>query len=79
MGDFRLNNNNNKKHMTIQLDQTIIGKKFTAFDPNNEYVCVGFAQNNTLLVLGALNDVTNNRFNIMSFKLSEVKFLGQMP
>ena len=63
---------------SIQIDPTLIGKKFTAMDPNIEYICVGFAQNETFLVFGAVNDSVNNRFNIKSIKLTDVKFLGQM-
>ena len=64
---------------TMEL-QNIIGKTF--FTPNKpgngneEYVCVGFAQNDTFLVFGALNDITNNRCTLQSFKLTEVKFKG---
>ena len=54
----------------------VIGKKFVV-NGTDEYVCVGYAQNETLLVLGAFNDVTNNRFTVKSFKLTDAKFIGQ--
>lgn len=59
------------------LDPTLLGKKFTVNDPTIEYVCVGYAQNETFVVFGALNDVTNNRFGVRSFKLTDIKFIGQ--
>jgi len=61
----------------IQLDPKLIGAKFTVNDPAIEYVCMGFAQNETFIVFGAHNDVTNNRFTIRSFKLTDAKFVGQ--
>jgi hypothetical protein len=57
---------------------TIVGKKFVMNDPAIEYVCVGYGQNDTFLIFGAANDVTNNRFTLKSFKFSEVKFIGQI-
>ena len=63
----------------VQLDPTLIGKKFTAMDPNIEYTCVGFGQNETFLVFGAHNDVPNNRFKIKSIKMSDANFIGLMP
>lgn len=53
---------------------TIIGKTFTATDPNTEYECVGYAANETFLVVGKLNDTVNNRFTLKTFKLQDVKF-----
>ena len=65
---------------TIQLDQSLIGRKFLKLDPAIEYVCVGFAQNETFIIFGALNDITTTtKFAIKSFKLNDVTFLGQYP
>lgn len=65
---------------SIQLDESLIGRKFSKSDPNIEYVCTGFAQNETFIVFGALNDPTTTlKFTIKSFKLNEVTFSGQYP
>lgn len=62
----------------MKLDK-LIGFQFTApTDPNVKYICVGYAQNNTFCVFGAVNDVTNNRFTVKSFKITEVTFIGQV-
>lgn len=66
---------------TILLDPTLLGKTFTVPNtpgsgPCPEYKIVGYAQNETFVVFGALNDTVNNRFDIKSFKLTEVKFKG---
>lgn len=58
----------------MYLDPTIIGKTFHVTDPNIRYRCVGYAQNETFVVLGAAQDVPNNRSKISSFKLTEVTF-----
>jgi len=60
------------------LDPTaVINKKFTVNDPAVEYTCIGYSQNETFIVFGASNDVTNNRFSVKSFKLTDAKFVGQ--
>ena len=56
----------------------IVGKKFTAFDPKTEYICLGYGETGTSIIVGAINDTVNNRFEIKTFKLSEVKFFGQL-
>jgi len=58
--------------------ELLVGKKFTGMDPNIEYTCVGYAQNETFIIFGATNDVTNNRFTVRSFKVTEARFLGQV-
>jgi len=63
----------------MQLDSSIIGKKFEIHDPAIEYTCVGWAKNDTFIIFGAYNDIPNNRFTIKSFKLSDAKFKGVMP
>lgn len=64
----------------INISPDLIGKKFTTSkDPSVEYICVGYACNTTFLVIGALNDSVNNRFTLESVKLSDAKFIGQMP
>jgi len=62
----------------MQLDK-LIGFQFTVpADPTVKYTCVGYAQNNTFCVFGAVNDTPNNRFKVQSFKITEVTFLGQI-
>lgn len=63
----------NNKNMNIE---NISGKSFTVNDPTVEYVYTGFAQNETFIVFGALNDTVNNRFTVKSFKLTDAKFKG---
>ena len=58
--------------------KTIVGKKFTALDPNTEYTCVGYGQNETFLVIGSNFDAPNNRSTLKTFKLSDVKFKGDI-
>lgn len=53
----------------------IIGKTFTANDPNIEYECVGYAANETFLVVGKHLDIVNNRFTLKTFKIQDVKFM----
>lgn len=53
----------------------IIGKTFTANDPNIEYECVGYAANETFLVVGKHMDTVNNRFTLKTFKIQDVKFM----
>jgi hypothetical protein len=65
------------------LDPSLIGQLFTVPNtpgsgPLPEYRMVGFAQNDTFLIMGALNDTVNNRFEIISFKMKDVKFKGQV-
>ena len=60
------------------IDATIIGKKFTAFDPNAEWTCIGYCCNETFLLVGTSFDAPNNRSTIKTFKLSEVKFKGEL-
>lgn len=55
----------------------IVGKSFTALDPNQEYVCVGYGQNETFLIVGSSFDSANNRSTLKTFKLSDVKFKGE--
>jgi len=58
--------------------KAIVGKKFTALDPNLEYECVGYAANETFLVIGSNFDSQNNRSTLKTFKLSDVKFKGEV-
>jgi hypothetical protein len=60
----------------MQLDK-VIGQTFTINnDSTTEYICVGYAQNDTFVIFGAFNDITNNRYTIKSFKLADAKFKG---
>ena len=56
----------------------IIGKTFTAFDPKIEYTCLGYGQNDTFLLVGSWYDAPNDRTHLKTFKLSDVKFKGQL-
>lgn len=65
--------------MSIYIEpNAFIGKKFTANDPNLEYECVGYAANETFLVIGSQLDSANNRSTLKTFKLSDVKFKGEI-
>ena len=59
-------------------DSSIIGQTFNAFDPTIDYTCIGYGQNDTLIIIGTNFDTVNNRSSVKSFKLSEVKFKGQL-
>jgi len=61
----------------LQINEKLIGQTFTALDPNLEYTCVGFANTQTLLIIGADNDTVNNRFKLKTFKITDVTFKGQ--
>lgn len=54
----------------------IVGKTFTVSGDvtNTEYTCVGYAANETFLVVGKYTDTVNNRFSLKTFKFQEVKF-----
>lgn len=56
--------------------KAIEGLKFTALDPNTEYTCVGYASNETFLIVGAHWDQASNRTTLKTFKLQDVKFMG---
>jgi hypothetical protein len=57
----------------------IIGEKFTTqLDANSEYTCVGYASNDTFLVVGAFWDQPNNRTSLKTFKFQDVKFKGDL-
>jgi len=61
------------------LNQSFIGTKFvTLTDPNTEYVCQGYGDNGTLLIIGTKYDSVNNRTTIKTFKLTDVVFLGKI-
>lgn len=59
-------------------DAAIVGKKFTAFDPNTEWTCLGYGCNDTFLIVGSNFDSTNNRTTVKTFKMSDVKFHGDL-
>jgi len=64
---------------TIQVAGIPVGTPFTALDPNQEYTYLGVAANETFLIVGAQFDSTNNRSTVKTFKLSDVKFKGEIP
>lgn len=64
--------------MLLLSEKAIIGQKFTALDPKVEYTCVGYAQNDTCLVVGALFDSVNNRTELKTIKMTDAKFKGDL-
>lgn len=64
---------------TIQIDGIPVGTPFTALDPNAEYQYLGVAANETFLIVGSQFDSVNNRSIVKTFKLSDVKFKGELP
>lgn len=58
--------------------KAIEGKKFTVNDPTIEYLCIGYAQNSTELIVGSYFDSVNNRSEIHTFKIKEIKFKGEI-
>lgn len=59
-------------------EAAIVGQTFTAFDPNAEWTCIGYACNDTFLIVGTNFDSTNNRSTVKTFKFQDVKFKGQL-
>ncbi len=59
-------------------DSSIVGKTFYGNDPKCEYTCIGYADNGTLLIIGAYFDSVNNRSKLKTFKLTDVTFKGQV-
>ena len=64
--------------MLFIAEKAIVGKTFTAQDPKIEYTCVGYAQNDTCLVVGALFDSVNNRTELKTIKMTDAKFKGDI-
>jgi hypothetical protein len=56
----------------LQIDPTLIGRKFYSHDPNTVYICRGVVISGTLLVIGELTDGTYSR--LTTHKLTDVKF-----
>lgn len=57
----------------------IVGEKFdTQLDPKTDYTCVGYASNDTFLVVGAYFDQANNRTALKTFKFQDVRFKGNL-
>jgi len=68
----------------VHINETaIIGASFQvqvqAFDPNVTWTCIGYAANDTFLLVGISFDAPNNRSIIRTFKFQDVKFLGKLP
>lgn len=61
-------------------EAAIVGQTFTTPGDvtNSEYVCIGYGQNDTFLIVGCFFDAPNNRTLLKTFKLSDVKFKGQL-
>ena len=62
----------------IHLNSAIEGLTFTTTKDPTEYTCVGYAQNETFVIVGASWDQASNRTSLKTFKLSEVQFKGQI-
>jgi len=60
--------------------ENIVGNTFTVTNENgqHEYICIGYSQNETFVVFGALNSSNSIEFTVKSFKLTEVKFKGHL-
>lgn len=58
--------------------KAIEGKPFTIAGDPNEYTCVGFAANDTFLIVGTTFDSVNNRSVVGTFKFKDVKFKGEL-
>jgi hypothetical protein len=56
-----------------------IGRTFPSpNDPNVEYTVIGYAQNDTFLLIATSSDKVNNRSSIKTFKLTDVQFRGDL-
>ncbi len=60
--------------------ENIIGQTFTVSNDTgqHEYICIGYSQNETFVIFGALNSSNATEFSVKSFKLTEVKFKGHL-
>ena len=56
----------------------IVGKTFLGPISDQEYTCIGYGANETFLVVGTFFDSVNNRSVVKTFKLSEVRFKGDI-
>lgn len=55
--------------------QYYLGRRFYGFDKATTYVAVGFAMNETLLIIGENYDDKTKESKMKTFKLSEVHWL----
>ena len=76
--NFNLFQNKLQKIMIHINENAIVGQTFTVLDPNLEYTCIGYGQNETFLVVGSYYDATANQSQLKTFKLSDVKFVGRL-
>ncbi len=58
--------------------KAIEGKPFTIAGDINEYTCLGYAANDTFLIVGTTFDSASNRSTIGTFKFKDVKFRGEL-
>jgi hypothetical protein len=56
----------------------IVGRKFTALDPNVEYTCIGYDNNGTSILFGVQFNSIDNRSKVRSFKVADVTFKGDL-
>lgn len=57
------------------------GKKFQLVngpDTTSEFTCIGYASNDTFLVVGSLWDQASNRTIVKTFKFQDVRFVGKI-
>ena len=52
----------------------VIGRKFTGTDPSVEYTCVGYAANETFLLIGKLEDHGGQSFKLKTIRLADARF-----
>jgi hypothetical protein len=57
-------------------ESAIVGQKFTVLSASHEWTCIGYAKNETLLIIGTYYDSNTDESMIKSFKFSDVKFKG---
>ena len=63
----------------LTLSPTIIGSIFVPnITPNEEWTCIGYASNDTFLIVGSFFDVPNNRSFLRTFKFGDIKFKGEL-
>lgn len=59
----------------------IVGQKFVPVNSVApvEVTCIGYAQNDTFLLVGTTWDQASNRTVIKTYKMTEVSFVGKLP
>ena len=63
----------------IHINEMIEGQTFIKTGDTTEWTCIGYASNETFLIVGSNWDQVNNRTTIATFKLKEITFKGNFP